>query len=155
MPRKVNSSKGERWHIAKPRITTGTNSWGYKVVQMKKDGIRKMFWLHILVGRVFVENPNNYPQINHKNAIRHDNRADNLEWTNQMQNVHHAMDMGLHWTTNGEDRENAKLTENDVREIRRLYPLGGWSYRKLAAKYSISYSQVEDIIKHKRWKHVQ
>lgn len=109
LPRRVNSNFGERWHIAKPRITIGTPSHGYRVVQMKKDGIRKMIGLHIMVGLYFVPNPDNFPQVLHKDDVRDNNFYKNLEWGTQKENVQQMMERGRHRTTKGVERANSKL----------------------------------------------
>lgn len=155
LPRKVNSINGERWHIAKPRITLGTNSWGYRTVTMKKDGVRKQVGLHIMVALSFIPNPENKPEINHKNGIRSDNRIENLEWCTAKENVIHAFETGLiKNVTRGEKRSNSKLTEDDIRCIRHLYSKGEHSYWSLAILFKVNYAHIEDIIKFKRWKHV-
>lgn len=44
------------------------------------NGNKKWMPIHRLVGMAFLDNPNNYPQINHKDEDKTNNRADNLEW---------------------------------------------------------------------------
>lgn len=44
---------------------------------------------------IVVPNPKNFPQVNHKKGIKHDNRASELEWTNQSGNQFHAYRTGL------------------------------------------------------------
>lgn len=57
------------------------NKDGYRVVGLQvKEGKVLTKAVHILVAKAFVDNPNNYPCVNHKNEIRDDNRAENLEW---------------------------------------------------------------------------
>ena len=53
---------------------------GYKQVILYKDGKTKSYKVHRLVAETFIENPNNYEQINHKNEIKSDNTVNNLEW---------------------------------------------------------------------------
>lgn len=53
----------------------------------------------------------------------------------------------------GTKHPNAKLTEDDVREIRRL-SANGLSQRKLAAQFGVSRGTIEPILKGETWKHV-
>lgn len=57
--------------------------------------IHKTIDIHKLVALAFVPNSNNYPIVNHKNGIKNDNRAINLEWASHSQNKKHAQDSGL------------------------------------------------------------
>ena len=53
---------------------------GYYQYTLNKDGKRKLMLGHRVVAEAFIDNPDGYPMINHKNEIKTDNRADNLEW---------------------------------------------------------------------------
>lgn len=59
---------------------------GYKQIVLTKDHKRKSFKVHRLVAQVFIPNPNNLPQINHKDENKLNNRIDNLEWCTQQFN---------------------------------------------------------------------
>ena len=52
---------------------------GYLVVHLSNVNA-KLYYIHRLVALAFVPNPDGLPQINHKNEIKTDNRAENLEW---------------------------------------------------------------------------
>lgn len=51
--------------------------------------------LHIIIAETFLENPNNYPIVGHRNNIKTDNRVENLYWTTWSENSQKAVDDGL------------------------------------------------------------
>lgn len=56
--------------------------------------------------------------------------------------------------TSGENCGAAKLTESQVREIRRRYAAGGVSQRQLGAEYGVSQMPISYIVRRVTWKHV-
>lgn len=55
----------------------------------------------------------------------------------------------------GENAKNHKVTEDDVREIKRLWETGAYSTTALADKYPISRQSVADIVYGRTWKHLK
>lgn len=51
--------------------------------------------VHVCVALAFIPNPNNYPEVNHIDGDKSNNRADNLEWCTHNQNMTHAGKTGL------------------------------------------------------------
>lgn len=66
------------------------NCRGYAWISLTKDKKQKPFSVHRLVAIHFIPNPDNLPQVNHKNLNRMDNVVTNLEWCDQSYNVRHA-----------------------------------------------------------------
>ena len=62
------------------------NHKGYMRVGITIDGERAMKSVHRLVAQTFIDNPNDFPQVNHKNCVRDDNRVSNLEWCDNSYN---------------------------------------------------------------------
>lgn len=86
--RKAASSK--RVMMIKEKILKPTvNNIGYQVVNLKSAGKSTYRLIHRLVADAWIENPTNKECVNHKNGIRTDNRAENLEWVNKRENYAH------------------------------------------------------------------
>jgi hypothetical protein len=68
---------------------------GYLAVTISVNGKIKTYKVHRLVAKYFIPNPENKPQVNHKEGNKKDNRAIMLEWCNQSENNIHAFSIGL------------------------------------------------------------
>ena len=66
------------------------NGHGYKTVCLCIDGKPKNYYVHRLVASAFVENPNDYPEVNHIDEDRGNNRAENLEWCTSKYNKNYG-----------------------------------------------------------------
>lgn len=63
---------------------------GYQIITLSKNGKRKTHFVHRLVAQAFIPNPEKKLQINHKNEIKNDNRAENLEWCDSKYNINYG-----------------------------------------------------------------
>lgn len=103
-------------YIMKCRLTQD----GYPAITLCGKGKQLSKTIHRLVAESFIENPDNKPQVNHKDGIKSNAMASNLEWATSSENVNHALNLGLKDKTwqDGEKNVNSKLTKEQVLDIR-------------------------------------
>lgn len=155
IPHDGNFNKATGGYIKKHHVIAKgyVNRYGYLHTKLCKLGDCKHRTIHRLVAIAFLENPENYKQVNHIDGDKQNNRVDNLEWVSASQNIRHAYDTGLMNSDHlkGENHYNSKLTEQNVKEIREYYKNKELSQRGLAKKYGVGVTTIADIINNKTW----
>ena len=81
----------------KDRIMKQCNSkkGNYLTIRLCKNKNTKLFKVHRLVAMTFIDNPNNYTDVNHLDGDKHNNYISNLEWCSRKHNIEHAYKLGL------------------------------------------------------------
>lgn len=122
------------------------NSWGYLLVDLRKDNKRYLKCVHRLVAETFIPNPENKAQVNHKDGNKLNNNIENLEWCTCSENQQHAFDTGL--KPKNDKHPFSKLTNDDVRYIKKNYKHNkrGFGIRALAKKFNVCDSTIRQII---------
>ncbi len=131
------------------------DSCGYHPITLCKNGVVKKTRIHRLVAQMFVENPHQRTNINHKDGNKINNHYTNLEWVTPKQNSDHAWKMGLIGKnhTRGEKHPSSKLTWSKVNKIRNLYPTGKYTTRKLAEMFGLKgHGSILSVIHYRTWK---
>lgn len=83
---RIKSYKYRQIKILRPTITHN----GYAMVVLSLYNVKKYKTIHRLVAENFIENPNNYPCVNHKDCNKLKNLVSNLEWCTIQYNTLHA-----------------------------------------------------------------
>lgn len=87
---------------AKEKVLKQRKVKGYKIIELNHKGIARRFPVHVLVAKMFIPNPNNYPEIDHIDTDRANNKFSNLRWCT------HSMNM------------NNPITKEKIRNIPRI-----------------------------------
>jgi len=125
-------------YISKGKIIKQSlSSSGYNMVQLSKKGASKPKTVHRLVALSFIDNINNYKQIDHINGKKLDNNIDNLMWvTNQM---------------NTQKKVTAKLTKGNVIFIKQNLQVKNGI---LAKKFNVTSETIRNIKNGKTWNNI-
>lgn len=106
-----DSPKLKKYDVLKPQISKRN---GYVYQMLYKNGKEKLLRVHRLVAMAFLPNPNNLPQVNHKDGNKQNNSVDNLEWCEQSDNMKHAYKNGLQIPS--ENQRKAIINTNKLKQ---------------------------------------
>lgn len=136
---------------------------GYlRTMLMNEDGKFNTVKVHRIIAQTFLNNPENKPQINHKNCIKTDNRVLNLEWCTASENQIHAYKEKRR-NISGENNPATNLTDKQVIEIRSKYTYnrrggkgidGVITKSILSKEYGVAIWVIKQIVRGKTWKHL-
>lgn len=139
-------------YIMKCRLTND----GYPAITLCGGGKQLSKTIHRLVAEAFLENPENKPQVNHKDGIKANAMISNLEWMTASENIKHALDLGLKNKTwqDGEKNINSKLTREQVLDIREKCKT--MKISKVHKDYypNLHYNTIYKIKNNKLWKNL-
>lgn len=102
-------------------------------------------YIHILVAKYFIPNPDNKPTVNHIDGNKSNNCVENLEWATQSEQMVHAFEMGL--------RKRENLNHSKVKDIRNKYK-NNYTIEQLCLEYDTSKKNIKSIVNRKSWKEV-
>lgn len=111
----------------------------------------KNFLVHRLVATLYIPNPDNLPQVNHKDGNKLNNHKDNLEWCTGKANMKHAKKNSLLKPVCGEKHPGHVLSDDDVSFIRESYVprCRKFGTRGLSRKYGVNQSVISTIVNNK------
>jgi hypothetical protein len=120
---------------------------GYARINLRK----RVQFAHRLIAMAWVPNPDNLPQVNHRNGDKLDNRPENLEWVSNQANRDHAVATGLQPIGS---RISKRLTEADIPHIR-ARAAAGESQGVIAEDFGVCQQTISHIVRRSTWQHVQ
>lgn len=126
---------------------------GYLFVAL---GAGKQINVHRLVAGAFIGPCPIGLEVNHIDGDKLNNASTNLEYCTRSENEKHSLRLGLRKPFHkiGQEHPRAKLTEKDVRQIRRLYSSGKYSQSEIGKMYGMKQCSIQHITKRRIWKHI-
>ncbi|RFZ78320.1 endonuclease [Lacrimispora amygdalina] len=111
-----NNFRLQKESIRKPTV----NNRGYFSIRLCKNGKYKAQFIHRLVAIAFIDNPNNLPEVNHKDEDKKNNRVENLEWCTRKYNMNYGTVkdkiIGIYVPPNV--KKKSKYTTSELYELR-------------------------------------
>jgi hypothetical protein len=133
---------------------------GERKVVLRSDGYTQVgtrtanYLTHRLVAEMYVPNPNNKPQVNHKDGDKTNNHYTNLEWVTNSENQKHAYDNGFKSGWQGsENPPTTKLTEKDVETAFYLKSIG-WMTKDIAKELGVAPNTMSYVLNKKSWRSI-
>lgn len=130
----------------------------YHRVELCKDGSSERCYVHVLILEAFVSSRPEGFVGNHEDGIKLNDDLKNLEWITKSEDARHAYRLGLNHGPSGIIREgegtsNAKLKNNDVRQIKKML-FQGSSRKDIAEVFKVHPTTISDISLGYSWTHI-
>mgnify|MGYP000901096899 CR=1 FL=1 len=134
------------------KIKTRKDKDGYLVFTAGKKNNRNTFKVHRLVAILFIVNPDNLPEVNHKDFNRENPIVSNLEWCTHDYNINYTNqnNMSIIRDLKGENNPNSKLNSEDVKLIKHL--LENNTVASIAKKFNVGWQTINHIKQGNTWK---
>lgn len=110
-----NTGKVLSLRFGKVRLLKVDKSSTYCRVTLSRGNKKYREYVHVLVAKLFIENPKGKPFVNHIDGNKENCYSSNLEWCTRSENEVHALSTGL--KGRGSKRYNSKRTDNQVHEV--------------------------------------
>ena len=148
MVRRVAPTRGSRAGFIRKTVIDGK---GYPAMLLRKPR-HKSKWMrvHRMLALAFIPNPDNKPQVNHKDGNRRNNALSNLEWVTNRENCIHAATVTLSHC--GSRNTSSKINEASVLEIFRLRSIG-LTQESIGTKVGLHRRTVSGILQRRWWRH--
>jgi hypothetical protein len=142
-----------RFH--KEKILCQQNHSGYLEVKLCNNRSKYYAKVHRLVCQAFLSNPENKPEVNHKDGNPSNNYLSNLEWCTHNENVQHAKKIGL--ILKDVNHPASQLSLSQVYRLKIISKnmkadYGYWT--RIAKSLCVSVGSVRDAQRNKTYKNI-
>jgi len=142
---------GKVFHTLRGRVLTPVKAaqMGYWKVTLRKDKCSFQRYVHRLVAETFITKVDGSDVVNHKDANITNNNVSNLEWCTAYENVSHTKRLGR--VPSGENHYGAKLSKDDIVDIKNMYNKENVTMQSIATRFHICVDSISKIIRGKSY----
>lgn len=115
------------------------------------NGNQSTHYAHVLVADAWLGEKPDDMEINHRDGNKQNNSVWNLEYITHSENSKHAVVIGLHKIRRGSSHGMARLSEQQVNEIKELYATGKYTRADLQHMYGVSKTSISNIVTNRSW----
>ena len=134
------------------QIQSHTNHRGYHILNLHYKGKIYPCQIHRLVAEAFIPNPENKPEVNHKDGNKDHNYESNLEWNTAKENTKHAVDNDL--IKSCENSVQSLYTNEQIKQVCELFVENKKSCTEISNVTKVKLDTVRDVLRHKTWKKI-
>lgn len=141
---------------ARGELKQRLNRNGYCEVTVGGENNRNSVRVHRIVALLFVEGRSEEcNEVNHIDFNRANPKADNLEWVTHKDNIRHSSSQDRYkGRLLGNNNIKARLSEEEVCDIRLLFDSGAMTQKELAVAYDVGWSTIHNICFRLTWTHL-
>lgn len=137
-----------------PRVlAVGPQNSGYLIVKLATVAGQRTSTVHSLVAAAFIGPRPPGLDVAHLNGDKHDNRAENLAYATRAENMQQSVAHGV--LPRGDGKVNARISRQDVLEIRSRHAAGAASYSGLSKEFGVCTGVVARVVRGEVWQHVE
>lgn len=137
----------------KHELLLNSDKDGYRTVNLSLNGIRYTKKVHRLVGEAFIPNPENKPQINHKDSNPGNNYVWNLEWATAQENIIWSYEYG-YGNIRTDNLPVAKYQEEMIHEVCKYLEENKKTLDEISKITNVSIPTIHQIKSGKQWVHI-
>jgi hypothetical protein len=94
--------------------------------------------MHRLVANAFIDNPDNKPDVIHKNGLKYNNEVSNLQWATERENYFNARKNG---------RQTNKLSESDIQWVIKIRKEKSMQYKDIGSVLHVKEHVIADVFR--------
>lgn len=153
------SNSGKVKNTTSNKLLAGhLNEDGYIIFNLTIENKRCDYKAHRLVALSFIPNPENKPEVNHKDGNKQNNWDWNIEWVTRKENIQHAYDTGLMKNSMinrlGSKNPSSKYSEEQVESVCKYYFIDNKTQKEIAEKLNVSIDFIKTITSRRNWRHI-